>query len=143
VIKPLKEIINYLAQKPRTLFFIDSLGALLTTLFLFAVLRNYNEYFGIPKTILTYLAAIALCLCIYSTICYFFLKGNWKPFAIGISIANLLYCILSIVVIIFYYPLLTTIGKTYILVEIIIICTLVYIEVNVVLESRKRQQTTT
>lgn len=126
-----------MAQKPRTLFFIDSLGALLTALLLFLVLRNFNDYFGIPKTVVTYLSAIALCFCIYSTVCYFFIKGNWKPFLIGISIANLLYCILSIIVIIFHYSQLTTIGKSYFFVEIIIICTLVYIEFNVVLESRK------
>lgn len=139
MIKIIKKIINYLAQKPRTLFLIDSLGALLTTILLFLVLRNFNDYIGIPKTVVTYLSAIALCFCIYSTICYFFLKSNWKPFLIGISIANLLYCILSILVIIFHYSQLTSIGKTYFFAEIIIICTLVYIEINVVIESRKRQ----
>ena len=127
----LDKIIEHLSLKPRTLFLIDSAGALLTAFSLFVVLRNINEYFGMPETILTYLSAMAACLCIYSTTCFFKLKDNWAPFIIGISIANLLYCIITVSLIIFYNPLLTTIGTTYFLLEIAIVCTLVYIELNV------------
>jgi len=131
MIRTLREIINHLAVKPKTLFLIDSLGAFLTMLFLFVVLRNFNEYVGMPKTILTYLSAIAACLCIYSATCFIFLNENWTPFIKGICIANLLYCILTLGLIIIYFPLLTIIGVTYFLVEIAIVCTLAYIEINV------------
>ena len=134
-----KDIINHLIRKPKTLFLIDSIGALLTTFSLFVILRNFNEYFGIPKTTLTYLSTIAACLCIYSTTCFFFLKDNWTPFIIGISIANLLYCILTIGLITFNYPLLTFIGTTYFLAEIIIVCGLVYIELNVATAIKKKR----
>jgi hypothetical protein len=122
------EIIKQLATKPRTLFLIDSLGALTTAFLLFVVLRNFNEYFGVPETILTYLSVIAACLCIYSTTCFFVIKEDWIPFVRIISIANLLYCILTIALIIFYYPQLTIIGIAYFLGEIAIIVGLVYIE---------------
>jgi uncharacterized membrane protein HdeD (DUF308 family) len=65
------------------------------------------------------------------------LKGNWTPFIKGISIANLLYCVLTIGLVIFYNPQLTTIGIAYFLGEIAIICGLVCIELRVAMEINK------
>jgi hypothetical protein len=123
--------IKQLSSKPNILFLIDSIGALATAFFLYVVLRNFNQYFRMPITILNYLSAIAACLCIYSTICLVLIKENWIPFIIIISIANLLYCILTIGLVIFYHPKLTIFGTTYFLGEIAIILGLVYIELNV------------
>jgi hypothetical protein len=115
------------------LFLIDSIGAL-TTAFLLFVLRNFNEYFGMPESILTYLSVIAVFFCIYSTTCFFVIKANWILFIKIISIANLLYCVLTIGLVIFYNPQLTTIGTAYFLGEIAIIIGLVYIELKVATE---------
>jgi hypothetical protein len=110
---------------------VDSFGAGLTAFFLFVVLKNFNAYVGMPPTILTYLSIIAASFCIYSIGCFLFLKDYWVSFIRAISIANLLYCILTLGLVIVHYPALTTIGTAYFLVEIVIICTLVYIELNV------------
>ncbi len=126
-----RKSIHYLTNKPKTLFLIDGLGAMLTTLLLFVVLRNFNEYFGVPKTILTFLSAISTCFCLYSTTCFFFLKANWTPFIRVISYANLLYCVLTVGLVITYNSVISTLGIVYFLVEIIIICLLVYIELKV------------
>jgi len=128
VTSKVREIISHLTVKPNTIFLIDSLGALLTALSLFVVLRNFNEYFGMPITILTCLSVIAACLCIYSMTCFFCLKENYVPFLRAISICNLLYCILTLALIIVYYPMLTVIGIAYFFIEIAIVCGLVYIE---------------
>jgi len=132
-----RNVIDYLAGKPKKLFLIDSFGAILTAFFLFVVLRNFNEYFGMPKILLTYLSVIAVCFCIYSTTCYFFLKNYWTLFISIISIANLLYCILTMGLLIFYYPHLTIIGLTYFLLEIAIICKLIYVELHVAATIKK------
>ena len=134
------KLINHLAEKQKTLFLIDSLGAISTGLFLFVIMRLFNEYFGIPKTVLAYLSLIAICYYIYSTACFFFLKGRWTPFIRFIGIANLLYCALTIGLLIKYYPLLTIIGTTYFLIEIIIICGLSYIELNVATRNNKENR---
>lgn len=134
-----RNTINYLAGKPKTLFLIDSLGALLTAFFLFIVLRNFNEYFGMPKTILIYLAGIAACFCIYSTCCFFFLTKYWTPFINGISVANLLFCTATMALLIIYYAQLTIIGTTYFLLEIAIILGIVYLEFNVAKTIKKRR----
>ena len=131
MISIVRKMINHLVRKPKTLFLTDGLGAMLTAFLLFAVLRNFNEYFGMSETILTYLSAIALFFCIYSMTCFFFLKGNWTPFIRAIAYANLLYCILTIGLLIICNSTLTVLGITYFLTEIAIVCVLVYIELKV------------
>jgi hypothetical protein len=132
-------IVKQLSLEPKKIFLIDSIGAVTTAFLLFVVLRNFNEYFGMPERILTYLSVIAVCFFIYSTTCFFVIKANWTPWIKGISLANLLYCALTIGLVIFNHSKLTTIGIAYFLGEIVIICGLVYIELNVATEINKRR----
>ena len=134
----INKFINHLIKKPKTLFLIDSLGAVFTGFILFVIMRQHNEYIGMPKTVLTYLSLIAVCFCIYSGACYLFLKDRWTAFIRLIGVANLLYCGLTIGLLIKYYSLLTIIGTTYFLIEILIICGLSYVELNVATEIKKR-----
>lgn len=134
----INKIINHLAEKQNKLFIIDSLGAMLTAFFLFVIMRQFDEYFGMPKTVLTYLSIIATCYCIYSITCFLFLKRRWTLYIKIIGIANLLYCALTIGLLIKYYHLLTTIGKTYFLIEIVIICRLSYIELKVTTRNKEK-----
>jgi len=126
-----KNNINFLAGNPKVLFLIDSLGAMLTAFFLLLILRNFNEYFGMPETILTYLAGIAACFCVYSICCFFFLTNYWSSFIYGIVVANLLYCVVTMALLIIYNAQLTIIGTIYFLLEIAIILGIVYVEFNV------------
>ena len=137
--KIINKLINHLAEKQKKLFLIDSSGAILTVFFLFVIMRQFDDYFGMPKTVLTYLSVIAFCFCIYSTACFLFLKRRWTPFIRLIGIANLLYCVLTIGLLIKYYPLLTIIGTTYFLIEIVIICGLSYIELNVATRNKEKE----
>lgn len=139
MIKKTNDIINYLTAKPKILFLIDSLGALLTAFFLFVVLRDFNEYFGMPITILTYLSIIAVCFSIYSIACYFFLNENWTLFIRVIGISNLLYSVLTMGLLLIYFPMLSIGGVMYFSVETIIICGLVYIELKVASEINKNR----
>lgn len=126
-----RNIIQRLTEKPKTLFLIDSLGAIFTALFMIVALSSFSEYMGMSITTLTYLSLIATCFSIYSTTCFFFLKENWGVALRTIGIFNLLYCILTMGLILIYYPSLTIIGITYFLVEITIISGLSYIELQV------------
>ena len=133
----INKLINHLIEKPKTLFLIDSLGAILTVFILFVIMRQLNEYIGMPIIVLTYLSIIAICFCIYSTACFLFLKERWTPFIRLIGVANLLYCALTIGLLIKHYSLLTIIGIIYFLIEIVIICGLSYVELNVATEIKK------
>lgn len=127
----MKKLINYFSEKQKTLFFIDSIGAFLTAFSLMVIVRQFNEYFGIPQNELTYLSVIAVLFCIYSAACFLFFKGSFKPFLRIIGIANLIYCVLTIGLLIKYNSLLTILGTTYFLIEIVIICGISFIELNV------------
>lgn len=139
----IENAIRYFSKMPKNIFLLDALGAALTTSSLFVIVRNLNIYFGVPKHILTYLSLIALVFCIYSTTCFFFLKSNWTPFLRLISIANIFYCLLTMVLTYIYFNELTKLGLTYFLIEIVIVITLVYIELNVVTTVKKLIRQTT
>lgn len=115
---------------PRILFLVDGLGALTTAFFLFVILKTYNDYFGMPQLILNYLSIIAVLLSIYSMSCFFLLKSRWQIFLRIIGIANLLYSALTLSLLIYFYSILTILGITYFLLEILIICGLVYLELK-------------
>lgn len=131
----MKQFLNHLTLNPKRLFLIDSIGAFLTAFILFAILRTFNEYFGMPPIILTYLSVIALLFCLYSMTCFFLLNDNWRPFLRIISIANLLYCCLTLGLIIYYFQLLTVLGIIYFLAEIIVVCSLVFVELKTLSKS--------
>lgn len=126
----MNNILKQLALKPKILFLIDSLGALVTAFFLFFILRTFHAHFGMPQTILIYLSIVAIVFCLYSITCFLFLNNNWQPFLRIISIANLLYCCLTIGLVLYYYQRLTVLGMTYFSIEIIVICMLVFVELK-------------
>jgi len=127
----INNIIIQLTSKPRILLLVDSVGAFLTTLSLFVVLRTFYELIGMPLSVLTYLSILSAFFCLYSAACFLFLKRNWVPFIWGIGIANLLYCVLTMTLVLLNYPQLTALGVAYFLGEIMIVGVLVYIELRV------------
>lgn len=139
MIKSVNEIINQLAQKPKILFLVDGIGAILTTVFLVVIMIYFNQYFGISKTTFSCLSLFAAFLCIYSTTCFFFLKDNWTFYIRIIGSANLLYCFLTLGLMIFNHDTVTIIGMVYFLVEMALIIGLVYIELSVVNEIKEKK----
>lgn len=131
------KLIQYFAVRQKTLFLIDSFGAFFTAFFLFVILRQYNFYFGMPKTVLTYLSLIAILFCVFSISCYILLKSDWSIYLRIIGVSNLLYCTLTLFLIIKNYPILTKIGTIYFLSEIVIIIGLSYIELKVATRIKK------
>ena len=134
----LKKLVTYFSEKQKTLFLVDSIGAFITAFILFVIVRPLNEYFGIPIQELTYLSVIAVVFCIYSATCFLFLKDSFTTFIKIIGIANLIYCALTIGLMIKYYPFLTIMGISYFLVEIVIICGLSYVELTVSTRNREK-----
>jgi hypothetical protein len=128
-------ILSRLNNNPKTIFLIDGFGALLTAIILLAILMPFQDFFGMPKDILTFLSLIALAFAIYSFCCYFFLIGNWKPFLFGISIANFLYCCLTLGLVYFFYSELTVLGVGYFLAEVVVVMGLVLVEWKLIVNS--------
>ena len=114
--------------KPKTIFLVDGLGAFATASILFLVQWRFQEYFGMPREVLSLLSMIAFIFAVYSISCFLFLNKNWRIFLKAIVTANLLYCCLTTGLGIYYYSKLAILGLTYFLAEIAVIVGLVYIE---------------
>lgn len=137
----MKKLIRYFSEKQQALFVIDSIGAFMTAFSLFVIVPQFMVHFGMPEKQLTFLSAIAACFGIYSAACFLFLKGSLTPYIRFIGMANLLYCALTIGLLIGYYPMMTTIGITYFVMEIVIICALSYLEFQVTTSNDVKQLT--
>lgn len=126
----MRKILDTLALNPKRFFLVDGFGAFITAFILFSILRPFNEYIGMSKSILTFLSIIAFALCVFSMSCFLLVKEKWKPYLKAISIGNLIYCCLTIGLIFYYCPQLTILGLIYFLIEIVVICGLVYFEMS-------------
>jgi hypothetical protein len=130
---------NKLTLSPKRLFLIDGFGALLTGFILFAILRTFNKYFGMPLHALNFLSIIAFIYSAYSFCCFFLFRNNWQPFLRAIIIANLLYCILTLGLVIYNFRQLTILAVIYFLLEIVVICILVFFEIKGLNESYQKR----
>ncbi len=124
-------IVEYFIRSPRALFLTDCIGAFTTSFSLFFFLRNMEGYFSMPADILVALSIVAAVFCVYSGSCFLVLKRNWSPYLRVIMIANSLYCLLTIALLVVNYPVLTILDMIYFCGEILIIAILVLIEFNV------------
>lgn len=121
---------------PKQLFFVDGLGAWLTAFLLSVVLSNFESTFGMPLHILIVLALIAGFFAFYSFGCYFFLKHKWKPYLLAIAVANLLYCALTLGLVIRHYEELTFWGLGYFIVELLVLIVLIVFEFRTTLKKQ-------
>lgn len=124
--------IQQLIKKPKNIFLIDGIGALLTALLLYFILRNFNAFFGLSKSVLEYLSLLALVFSFYSISCYFLVNNNWKSFLKIICIANILYCLLTMGILFYHYDNITILGIAYFLGEIAVITGLVFLEIRTI-----------
>jgi len=121
-------ILDKITSNPKKLFLIDSFGAVLTAFFLGVILVRFEDSFGMPRTVLYFLSIVPCIYAIYSICCCFLLVSNWGPYLKGIAIANLVYCCLTIVLVIYFYQKLTILGLIYFLLELIVMSGLIIIE---------------
>lgn len=115
---------------PKQLFLIDGLGALWSAFMLGFILVRFESRIGVPCETLYFLAAIACIFSIYSIVCFLRKAENWRPYMQIIGTANLLYCCLTIGVMLYSYQKITTLGWVYFGLEMIIVATLAIIELK-------------
>lgn len=122
------QLIDKLTSNPRQLFLVDALGALLSAFLLGVVLVIFEPVFGMPCAILYVLAGVAVVLAVYSFSCYARFPRNWPPFLKIIAIANVIYCAVTLGLVVYLYEQLTGLGVAYFILEVIVISSLVRIE---------------
>lgn len=121
-------LIETFTNKPKKIFLVDGLGAVLTAFLLVVFLIRYVDVFGMPQKPLYFLSIIAVMYAIYSFCCYFFIGNRWRSYLKLIAFANLLYCCVTISLVIYFYSSVTIFGLIYFFAELIVIGCLVTIE---------------
>lgn len=121
-----------LNSKPRTLFIIDGLGALVSAFFIGFVLVKFQPFIGLSKSTLYFLAVFPIILIVYNV--YFYFRNPIKVlFCLKIiAFLNLFYCFLSIAIILYNYNSITKLGLLYFGLEILMLILLIRLEFSVV-----------
>lgn len=125
-----EDLITKAELNPKKLFLIDGFGAILSAFLLGVVLVKFEEIFGIPTSVLYFLATIPIFFVIYDVFCY---QKHLKIGLLlkGIAVLNMLYCCVSIGLISYHFSSITILGWTYVIVEIILVSFLAMIEFRV------------
>jgi hypothetical protein len=117
---------------PKKIFLIDGAGALLTAITLVFTPVLLPGIFGLPQAQTLLLGSIAVCFAVYSLYNYVrFNPTRWKLLLRIIALANLTYCLLSLIVLLYFYKQVTVIGWIYFTGEIAIIISLFLWEMNI------------
>ncbi len=115
---------------PKNFFLIDGLGAIVSAIMLGVVLVRFEEFFGMPAAVLYGLAGAAAVFAVYSFSCHFFFMEKWQPFLRLIGTVNLLYCGLTLGMVIYWQEPLTAWGIAYFVGEMAIVVTLAITELG-------------
>ncbi len=131
-------IAQTLTSKPRNVFLLDGLGAMLSALLLVFLIAPLEGIFGMPPEIAMKLSYPAFGFAAYSLGCFTLNPQAWKPFMRVIALANFLYCCLTFTLVVIDFSLLTKLGVAYFLGEIAIVFGVIGIELWTVRQHRAR-----
>ena len=107
----------------------------MTALMLGFVLPALEQYIGMPRAVLGPLAITASVFALYSFACHRLISNDGRRFLKAIAIANVLYCLVTLSLIVYFRDVLTALGVIYFVGEIAIIVTLARIEWRVAADS--------
>jgi hypothetical protein len=125
-------IIDKISNNAKIVFLIDSIGALLSALFIFIILTFFENKIGIPAKTLIFLIIFTIVLSLFSFCCYLIQNKNLKLNFKVISRANILYCILTIITLVAYRQVIPILGLLYFIFEIFIIILIVKVELKTI-----------
>ena len=132
-------MLQNLTSNPKKVFFMDGMGGVLSALFLGVVLVRMEERIGMPVPVLYFLASIACVFALYSMCCRFLLTAQHKPFLLAITVANILYCCVTLGLVFYFYDVLTSLGLLYFVLELIVLAAVIAIELNALSKMRVKE----
>lgn len=113
---------------PKKVFLLDACGAIVSAVMLGLVLTALEPMIGMPSMALHKLAITACVFAAYSLVCYWQTPQNWRPYLKTIALANFCYCLYTIYLVIQLYDVLTLLGISYFVAEVIVVFALVAFE---------------
>jgi hypothetical protein len=127
-----RTLIEKLISSPQKVFLIDCVGAMLTVSLLIVVIIPFNKEFGVPKSALYCLSAIACLFSFYSFCCSRIKSGRPSLLLSVVAVANCIYCILTIILLVSFAKTVTLLGFIYFTVEVFVIINLVAFEIRII-----------
>lgn len=121
---------------PRKLFLVDGTGALISAIMLGLVLTSLGALIGMPKPILWVLASFALVFSSYSFGCYFRFPKKWNGFLGAIALTNLIYCLITGILVFYFWKPLSLLGKFYFGAEIVLVVALSLLELKMAMKKQ-------
>lgn len=113
------------------LFVVDGAGALLSAFLLGVVLVRFNTFFGIPVGVLYFLAVLPCLFALYDLVCVAGRLFHNPAYLKAIAVMNLLYCVLSVTLLVYHYHSVTAWGVLYVVQETALVLTLASLEYKV------------
>lgn len=122
----------------KKIFIIDGLGALLSAILLLIIVQ-FEPFFGISKHLAYFLIPIPLFFSLYSFLSFFFGNEKWRLLLKGIAIANLLYGVLTLYIVLTHHKTITNIGISYFFSEMLILVILAVIELRIATQTLQKR----
>lgn len=113
----------------RQLLLVDGIGALVSAAMLGLVLTTWEPAFGMPTRFLLPLAGVAALFAVYSLAGHFTNRGS--AYLMGIAVANGLYCLVTLSLVVALRHSLTGLGLLYFVGEALVLVGLVSAEITV------------
>jgi hypothetical protein len=117
-----------LLMNPNRLFLLDGIGGLLTGITIGYILPLLPQHFDLPVNVFKMLSTFGFLYGLYSLTCALTLKSHFSKWLRVIILANLIYCLISIFIMVYYFDRLSPLGLIYFTTEKFIILFLVHLE---------------
>ena len=121
----------------RNIFLLDGAGAILSAAFTGFFLPRYSLFLGINVSLLQTLSLIPLCFAVYSLSCYFLTNKTKSWMLLAIIIANSLYSLLSLAIILLRERI-TWRGQLFLAAEIAVILLVIFLELKIYSTTNKK-----
>jgi hypothetical protein len=123
----MEKMIQTLKAKPKTIFLLDALGAFVSLLSLLILFFLTDELNAIPTQIKVGLS-ILICVFICCGITFYYLAKSTYSMLRIVMAYNILYIVISFFLLFTFFDALKWIGKSYLIIEILILIGVVIFE---------------
>lgn len=113
--------------KPDKVFQIDGIGAAISALLLMLVIAQFEFFFGFPVNVAKWLSVLPFAYSVFSLTCHW-CKPKSSIYLKIIVAANILYCIITIGLVVYFFNKITIFGILYFLIEKMIVIPLAFWE---------------
>ncbi|MDB4655585.1 hypothetical protein OAE48_01935 [Flavobacteriales bacterium] len=115
----------------RQLLFVDGIGAIISAIMLGMVFPHFQQYVGMPITELYLLASLPIAFAVFDLYWLSFRAGNERTGLMLIAFSNMAYSLLSMLLVVVNFELLTALGLSYFIIELLVLAALVAFELKI------------